>query len=87
MSNARRILVVDDDDDLRESLKEQLALHDEFDVTTADTAGKGIDMVRCAAGEFLTVQEMGGFQMILARMDDELTTLWDAPCHCPALSK
>jgi DNA-binding response OmpR family regulator len=46
MSNARRILVVDDDDDLRESLKEQLALHDEFDVTTAETAGKGIEAVK-----------------------------------------
>ncbi len=46
MSNARRILVVDDDDDLREGLKEQLALHDEFDVTTADTAGKGIEAVK-----------------------------------------
>ena len=46
MSNARRILVVDDDDDLRESLKEQLALHDEFDVIAAETAGKGIEAAK-----------------------------------------
>jgi DNA-binding NtrC family response regulator len=31
MSTARKILIVDDDEDLRESLKDQLALHDEFD--------------------------------------------------------
>ena len=30
MSTARRILLVDDDEDLRMSLKDQLVLHDEF---------------------------------------------------------
>jgi len=47
---------------------------------------KKINMVRCAAGEYLTVQEMGGFQMFIARMDDELVKLWDAPCKCPCLA-
>jgi phosphoenolpyruvate---glycerone phosphotransferase subunit DhaK len=47
---------------------------------------QGIDMVRSWAGEFLTVQEMGGFQMIVVRMDDEVVQLWDAPCKCPALA-
>jgi len=47
MSTARRILVVDDDEDLREPLREQLALHDEFDVVTEDTATKAIS--RCKA--------------------------------------
>ncbi|MCP4642543.1 MAG: dihydroxyacetone kinase subunit DhaK [bacterium] len=47
---------------------------------------KGITLARSLAGEFLTVQEMGGFQMCMARMDDELLALWDAPCHSPALS-
>jgi len=46
MSTARKILIVDDDEDLRESLREQLALHDEFQVATAATAGKGIDAVK-----------------------------------------
>jgi phosphoenolpyruvate---glycerone phosphotransferase subunit DhaK len=46
---------------------------------------KGIKLVRSLAGEFLTVQEMGGFQMCLARMDSELLALWDAPCNTPAL--
>ena len=39
MSNANRILVVDDDQDLRDTLAEQLALYEEFSVATAETAG------------------------------------------------
>jgi DNA-binding response OmpR family regulator len=46
MSTARKLLIVDDDEDLRESLKDQLALHDEFEVLTAGTASKGIDIVK-----------------------------------------
>ena len=48
---------------------------------------KGVKMVDGLAGEFLTVQEMGGFQMCVARVDDELLELWKAPCNSPALSK
>lgn len=46
MSGARKILIVDDDDDLRESLREQLALYDEFEMEAAATAGKGLDTVK-----------------------------------------
>lgn len=46
MSAARKILIVDDDDDLRESLKEQLSLYDEFELATAPTAGKGLEAVK-----------------------------------------
>ena len=47
---------------------------------------RGIELARALAGEFLTVQEMGGFQMIVARVDDELLELWDAPSNSPALT-
>lgn len=47
---------------------------------------KNMKMARALVGEFLTVQEMGGFQMVLARMDKELLALWDAPCDTPALT-
>jgi dihydroxyacetone kinase-like protein len=47
---------------------------------------KGIKMVRTLVGEFLTVQEMGGFQMCIGKLDDELKALWDAPCSSPALT-
>jgi DNA-binding response OmpR family regulator len=46
MSNVRKILLVDDDEELREQLREQLALHDEFEIATAGTAGKGIEMAK-----------------------------------------
>jgi DNA-binding response OmpR family regulator len=46
MITERKILIVDDDDDLRQSLKEQLAMNQEFGVLAAETAAKGIDVVK-----------------------------------------
>lgn len=46
MANARKILIVDDDPDLREALVDQLALHDEFEVTSAETGAKGVQEAR-----------------------------------------
>jgi DNA-binding response OmpR family regulator len=46
MSTPRKILIVEDDADLRNSLKDQLNLHDEFEVTTADTASKGMELAK-----------------------------------------
>ncbi|MBB3933838.1 DNA-binding response OmpR family regulator [Kaistia hirudinis] len=43
---ARRILVVDDDDLLRESLVEQLSLYEEFELIEEPTATKGIQRAR-----------------------------------------
>ncbi len=42
MSTARKILVVEDDDDLRESLTDQLDLHEEFETVSAGTASEGM---------------------------------------------
>lgn len=41
----------------------------------------GIEIVADRIGEFLTVQDAAGFQMFIARMDDELLSLWQAPCN------
>ncbi len=46
MSMARKILIVDDDDGLRESLAEQLSLYDEFEVAEAANATDGIALAR-----------------------------------------
>lgn len=46
MSNASRILVVDDDQDLSDTLAEQLRLCDEFEILTAGTAGEAVHLVR-----------------------------------------
>ncbi len=42
MSNSKRILIVDDDQDLRLSLGEQLRLHEEFDTGEAETGAAAI---------------------------------------------
>lgn len=44
---------------------------------------KNIKVVRAKVGEFITTQEQGGFQLLIARMDAELIRLWDAPCDAP----
>jgi len=49
-------------------------------------AEKGIEVVRGGCDEYLTVQEMAGFQMFAAKMDDELIRLWDAPADTPYLT-
>ncbi|MFO1150194.1 MAG: response regulator transcription factor [Alsobacter sp.] len=46
MSNKRNILVVDDDSELADALSEQLALHEEFEAQTVDTAAKAIAAVK-----------------------------------------
>ncbi len=46
MSNVNRLLVVDDDADLRDTLAEQLALTDEFEVAVAESAGDALRKVR-----------------------------------------
>ncbi|MBV2186471.1 MAG: response regulator transcription factor [Rhizobium sp.] len=49
----RTILLVDDDNDLRETLVEQLSLHEEFTLTEADTAAKGLQAARSGQVDLL----------------------------------
>src|SRR4051795_2717672 len=46
MSNAHRLLVVDDDPDLRDTLAEQLGLYDEFEILSADTAASAVNQAK-----------------------------------------
>jgi len=46
MPNSRTILIVDDDNELREALTEQLSLHDEFEVLAAENGAKGIQLAK-----------------------------------------
>jgi len=48
---------------------------------------KNIEIVANHIGELLTVQEQAGFQMFIARMDNELLRLWNAPCNTPYFKK
>jgi len=46
MSTTKKILIVDDDDALRETLREQFSLHDEFVVTDVANATAGVKAVK-----------------------------------------
>ncbi len=44
---------------------------------------RGLTIAHAMIGEYLTVQEMAGFQMFVAKLDDELTRLIKAPSNAP----
>jgi Response regulators consisting of a CheY-like receiver domain and a winged-helix DNA-binding domain len=46
MPHARHLLIVDDEEDLRETLSEQLALTDEFTLSTAASGAEALDAVK-----------------------------------------
>ncbi len=46
MSNLKKILMVDDDEDLREALADQLVLTEEFDVFEAEDGGTGLERAK-----------------------------------------
>ena len=46
MSAGKRILIVDDDDTLREMLSEQLQLHEEFVTASAENGGQALEMAK-----------------------------------------
>jgi len=46
MTNVRRILIVEDDAELREALVEQLALHEEFEAVAAENGTKGVQTAK-----------------------------------------
>ena len=48
---------------------------------------KEIKLARSAVGEFITTQEQAGFQLMIARMDEELIRLWDAPANTPFFTR
>jgi len=45
----------------------------------------GLNPVRNLVGSYITSLEMAGASITLLELDDELTALWDAPVHTPAL--
>ena len=53
MAGNLKILMVDDDDELRESLSEQLELHEEFDIVQAATAKAGLEAAKAQRFDLL----------------------------------
>lgn len=46
----------------------------------------GIEVSRSLVGNYITALEMQGCSITVLRLDEELTRLWDAPVHTPALN-
>ncbi|MBO3087584.1 dihydroxyacetone kinase subunit DhaK [Cellulomonas dongxiuzhuiae] len=46
---------------------------------------RGVEVTRSLVGNYVTSLEMQGASVTVLRLDDELTTLWDAPVHTAAL--
>lgn len=45
----------------------------------------GLTVVRNLVGPYITSLEMAGLSITMLRMNDELTSFWDAPVHTPGL--
>ena len=48
-------------------------------------AEQGVTVARSLVGNYITSLEMQGCSITVLRLDDEMTALWDAPVHTPAL--
>jgi DNA-binding response OmpR family regulator len=58
MPNIRKILIVDDDPQLRDALMEQLSLHEEFEAVAAENGSKGVQTAK--AGQIdLVIMDVG----------------------------
>ena len=58
MATARKILIVDDDAELREALVEQLSLHEEFEAVSADTGSRGVQIAKTGPVD-LVIMDVG----------------------------
>ncbi len=59
MPQRRRVLICDDDPDMRAALLEQLLLHEEFEVSAARTAGEALDAVAARTVPDLVLMDIG----------------------------
>ena len=56
-----------------------------YNELTKQLEQRGLTATRNLVGNYITSLEMAGVSITLLTLDDELTALWDAPVHTPAL--
>ena len=56
-----------------------------YNELTKQLGQRGLTATRNLVGNYITSLEMAGVSITLLTLDDELTALWDAPVHTPAL--
>jgi dihydroxyacetone kinase-like protein len=62
-----------------------LELYLMYDAAARRLEQDGLPIARSLVGNYVTSLEMAGCSLTLARLDDEMLRLWDAPVHTPAL--
>jgi len=56
-----------------------------YNELTKQLEERGLTATRSLVGNYITSLEMAGVSITILTLDDELTELWDAPVHTPAL--
>jgi phosphoenolpyruvate---glycerone phosphotransferase subunit DhaK len=56
-----------------------------YNELTKQLEERGLTAARSLVGNYITSLEMAGVSITILALDDELTALWDAPVHTPAL--
>jgi dihydroxyacetone kinase-like protein len=62
-----------------------LELHLMYDAASRQLAKRGLKARRSIVGNYVTSLDMAGCSITVTVLDDQLTALWDAPVHTPAL--
>lgn len=62
-----------------------LELYLVYEAVASRLEADGLTIARSLVGNYVTSLEMAGCSLTLARLDDQLVHLWDAPVHTPAL--
>jgi phosphoenolpyruvate---glycerone phosphotransferase subunit DhaK len=63
----------------------QIELYLLYNELAKQLAARGLKTTRSLVGNYITSLEMAGASITLLELDAELTELWDAPVHTPAL--
>lgn len=56
-----------------------------YHAAAAELAKQGVKIARSLVGSYVTSLDMAGLSITVTALDDEMTRLWDAPVHTPAL--
>jgi phosphoenolpyruvate---glycerone phosphotransferase subunit DhaK len=62
-----------------------LELYLTYEAAARRLEADGLTIARSLVGSYVTSLEMAGCSLTVARLDDELLELWDAPVHTSAL--
>jgi dihydroxyacetone kinase-like protein len=62
-----------------------LELHLMYDAASRELARRGLEVRRSLVGNYATSLDMAGCSITVTLLNDELTSLWDAPVHTAAL--